>query len=197
MSCRVPATAVEAEIEIKKSRFIARALPVTSREEALAAVARARADHPDARHHCWAYLLGDPERAASAAMNDDGEPSGTAGKPILNVIRHKGIGDVLVVVIRYFGGIKLGAGGLTRAYAAATEAALSRLPLIEREPRAEVGLVLDFAQEQPLRHWAAGHDGELLEVEYGEQVRVRLRLPEEALPALRAWCEARGVGIIR
>lgn len=121
----IPAGFLERETEIKKSRFIARVAPVSSRDEVKAWLEQARNDHPDARHICWAYQIGRPGAAAEAAMNDDGEPSGTAGKPILSVIQHKDLGDVLVMVIRYFGGIKLGAGGLVRAYAGATEAVLS------------------------------------------------------------------------
>src|SRR5699024_8835114 len=151
MTTQVPAGTSEQTLEIRKSRFIAHAARAASRDEALAVVAAARTDHPEARHHCWAYLLGDPEAASGAAMSDDGEPSGTAGKPILNVIQHKGIGDVVVVVTRYFGGIKLGAGGLVRAYANATEQALAALPLQIHVPHTTVTLVADFAHEQAVR----------------------------------------------
>jgi uncharacterized YigZ family protein len=184
---------VEAEIEIKKSRFIARAAKVTERAAALAFVEQAKRDFPDARHHCWAYLLGDPDSAASAAMNDAGEPSGTAGKPILNVIQHKGVGDVVVVVIRYFGGIKLGAGGLVRAYSGAAQAAMSILPLAQARPVEAVELSLDFAKEQLLRHWAEQHEAELLQVDYGEQVQLRLSVPQDALDELGVFCAAQGV----
>jgi len=112
MSYHIATSVFEAQYTVKKSRFIARVVPIGSREDALAAVAVAKRDYPDARHHCWAYLLGEPGDARSAGMSDDGEPAGTAGKPILNVLQHGKFGDVLVVVIRYFGGIKLGAGGL-------------------------------------------------------------------------------------
>ncbi|RFA27294.1 YigZ family protein [Alkalilimnicola ehrlichii] len=184
----VPAHNLEREIEIKKSRFIARAVPVADREQAMAAVAQARRDHPTARHHCWAYLLGKPE-SASAAMSDDGEPSGTAGKPILNVIQHKRIGDVIVVVIRYFGGIKLGAGGLVRAYAGATEAVLADLPLVEHQPRISMQLALDFAQEQAVRHWASAHEASVGAVDYGQRVGLWLTLPETAASELTAFAK--------
>lgn len=188
-----PTETVEAEIEIKKSRFIARAAKVAERAAALAFVEQAKRDFPDARHHCWAYLLGNPEAASSAAMNDAGEPSGTAGKPILNVIQHKGVGDVVVVVIRYFGGIKLGAGGLVRAYSGAAQAAMSILPLAQARPVEAVELSLDFAKEQLLRHWAEQHEAELLQVDYGEQVQLRLSVPQDALDELGVFCAAQGV----
>ena len=117
MAYQILTQPAEAEIEIKKSRFIAHALPVSSRDDALKAVKQLKTRYPDARHHCWAYLLGDPTGAASAAMDDDGEPSGTAGRPILGVLQDRRVGDTLIVVVRYFGGIKLGASGLTRAIA--------------------------------------------------------------------------------
>lgn len=190
---RVPDGISEQSLEIKKSRFIGRAGFADTREAALAFVETMRADFPDARHHCWAYLLGNPETAASAAMNDDGEPSGTAGKPILNVIQHKGLGNVVVVVARYFGGIKLGAGGLVRAYAGATEASLANLPVVEHEPMAQRQLVLDFAQEQPLRHWAGEHEAAVCDVRYSEAVTVSLMLPQRRLPDLEAFCAAQGI----
>lgn len=188
-----PATTIERELETKKSRFIARAGAVHSRDEALAFVESARADYPDARHHCWAYLIGNPATAASAAMNDDGEPSGTAGKPILNVIQHKGIGDVIVVVTRYFGGIKLGAGGLVRAYSGATQNALADLPLVEHRPRRLYRLRFDFPREQPLRHWAEQHQAELLSIDYGQQVGARLAVPEEHVTAFEAFLGAQDI----
>jgi len=188
-----PARTLERELEVKKSRFIARAGAVSSREEAMAFVDRAVADYPDARHHCWAYLIGNPETAASAAMSDAGEPSGTAGKPILNVIQHKGIGDIIVVVIRYFGGVKLGAGGLVRAYAGATQLALADLPLIEHRPQCRYRLRFDFGNEQPLRHWAGGHDAELLSIDYAQQVTAEIAVPEEHIEAFEAFLGAQAI----
>lgn len=189
----VPSGILEREIERRKSRFIARAGRVASRGEAMAFLQAVRDRYPDARHHCWAYLVGDPETAASAAMNDDGEPSGTAGKPILNVIQHKGVGDVMVVVARYFGGVKLGAGGLVRAYARATEAILSELPVAARVPLETVRMDMDFAHEQAVRHWAGEHDAKILAIDYGEGVTMRLRLPAEQREELEAFCAANGI----
>jgi len=191
----IPAQTVEREIDIKKSRFIARAGHVQTREQALAFVALARTDYPDARHYCWAYLIGPPHSAATAAMSDDGEPSGTAGKPIMNVIQHRGVGDVMVVVSRYFGGIKLGAGGLIRAYSGATQAVLEALVLTEQQPLSICDLELDFAGEQPLRHWIDQHGGELLAVDYGQRIRIRLSVPDSAWAQLIEFAGARGIRI--
>ncbi|KAB7624306.1 IMPACT family protein [Alkalilimnicola sp. S0819] len=193
----VPAGPAEVELEVKKSRFIARAEAVADREQAMTVLAEARARYPDARHHCWAYVLGDPASARSAAMNDDGEPGGTAGKPILNVIQHKQIGDVMVVVSRYFGGVKLGAGGLVRAYSGATEAVLSALSVRRPVHRDLWWLELGFAQEQACRHWAAAHGASVQGVVYGKGVRLGLEVPRAQVQALEAWCAAQGARLRR
>jgi uncharacterized YigZ family protein len=187
----VPAGYLERETEVKKSRFIARVLPVSSRDEVKAHVEQAWQDHPDARHVCWAYQIGRPGSAAEAAMNDDGEPSGTAGKPILSVIQYKDMGDILVIVIRYFGGIKLGAGGLVRAYAGAAESVLSAVDRVVQQPEVIVHVALDFADEQPVRHWCAQNNARAGDVDYGAGVNMALVIPETALDEFRAFCDAR------
>jgi uncharacterized YigZ family protein len=189
---QVPAAPHECELEVKKSRFIARAARVANRKEAMAFLAQVKRAYPDARHHCWAYRLGNPHSAAGAAANDDGEPAGTAGKPILNVIQHKPIGDVMVVVVRYFGGIKLGAGGLVRAYSSAAEAVLSALPLVSIEPTVHQRVECGFAQEQPLRHWALQHEAQVVQAVYAEQVCLELVLPVKALGSLTSLCRSFG-----
>lgn len=187
----VPAGFVERETEIKKSRFIARVYPVSNRDEVRDRVAEAHRDFPDARHVCWGYQIGRPGSAAEAAMNDDGEPSGTAGKPILNVIQHKDMGDVLVIVIRYFGGIKLGAGGLVRAYAGASESVLSEVGRNVQQIRTQARLQCGFADEQPVRHWCETNGGEVVSIDYGTGVSLVLSLPETLKGEFSAFCEAR------
>jgi len=189
----VPSHTLEIKTEVKKSRFIARAAYITDRKQAMSMLAEAKHDYPDARHHCWAYLIGNPTSASNAAMNDAGEPSGTAGKPILNVIQHKHVGDVMIVVIRYFGGIKLGAGGLTRAYSGAAEAVMSQLPLTQQVATRSITLHCNFSQEQALRHWASQHQAELATPDYGEQVSITINLPEIHCSALETWCLAHGI----
>lgn len=161
----------------------------------MAAVKQARADYPDARHHCWAYLLGSPCDARSAGMSDDGEPAGTAGKPILNVLQHGLIGDVLVIVVRYFGGIKLGAGGLVRAYGTATAQALERVPSQEKIEMQGYQLAGDFSREQLLRHWLGTVGGTMQSVEYGESLSFYLNLPMDMEEALAAFCAANQLDI--
>lgn len=188
----VPEAAVELELEVKKSRFIARADRVQDRDAAMAMLAQARADYPDARHHCWAYRLGGGSQTRSAAMSDDGEPSGTAGKPILNVLQHKDIGDIMIVVIRYFGGVKLGAGGLVRAYSNSAQMAVDGLNLIQHRSCAEFVLTCDFPGERDIRHWLAGCEGEIIRVDYGEQVQLHVSLGEEYAAGLADFCSSRG-----
>lgn len=190
----IPAGPVDREILINKSRFIAWLRPVASRRQGQAVLAEARARYPDATHHCHAWLIGSPSSGAGA-MGDDGEPSGTAGKPIFNVIQHKGVGDVMVVVTRYFGGVKLGAGGLVRAYSAAAEAVLSAMQVIEQIPMLSVTLHFDFAHEQPLRHWCGQHQAELDAIEYGQHVSARVTLPKTALDTLTAFSAAHGIRV--
>lgn len=188
----IPAESIEIELEIKKSRFIARAGYVSTRAQAMQLLDSMKACYPDARHHCWAYQMGSPHSPHSAAMNDDGEPSGTAGKPILNVIQHKGIGDLMVVVSRYFGGVKLGAGGLVRAYSAAAEQAVSAMPIKPYEARIGVLIRCDFANEQLIRQWLSEHEGVVEHVEYANQVGLTVSLLDEKLPSLASFLPALG-----
>lgn len=182
----VPADGSETELVIKKSRFIARVRRVTSRAEAMEQIQLFHAEHPQARHLCWAYLLG-AAASSSAAMNDDGEPSGTAGRPILNVIQHKKISDTLVMVVRYFGGIKLGAGGLTRAYSGAAEAVLVQCPRVLYEPMQLWRLWLGFSQEAGVRHWLELHGGRIVALDYGTEVVAQLAVPQSQREGLAAY----------
>lgn len=186
----VAADYLEVSFEVKKSRFITRAYPAASREEAMAGLAQAKLDYPDARHHCWAYLIGNPHSPTTVAMNDDGEPSGTAGKPMLNVLQHKHIGDVMLVVIRYFGGIKLGAGGLVRAYSAAAQQAMEALAVKTVVPMEPLRLTGDYAFEQPLRHWLGGREGRVESVGYEAEVCFAVQLPLDSLTEFKAFCAA-------
>lgn len=187
----VPAGFLERETEIKKSRFIARVMPISTRDDVRSWIDQAHQDHPDARHVCWAYQIGRPGAAAEAAMNDDGEPSGTAGKPILSVIQHKDMGDVLVVVIRYFGGIKLGAGGLVRAYAGAAESVLSAVERMTQKVMVLIRVTMGFADEQPVRHWCGLHDGVVEALDYGVSVIAEVSVPEAQADEFIAFCDAR------
>lgn len=176
---------VTARLEIKKSEFIAYAYPVHSREQAMFHVEHLRDKYPDARHWCWAYIIGDPDNTTSAGFDDDGEPSGTAGRPILNVLQHKSIGNVIIIVVRYFGGIKLGAGGLTRAYAGSAQAAVDQMILQPYVPMTQVQILADFAHESQCRYVVDSMDGTIDEVTYSKQVTLSVTIAEADIETLK------------
>ena len=154
--------------EEKRSRFLALIFPITTKEEGFAHFESIKQKYPDARHHCWAYLVGDPEQALAAGFNDDGEPSGTAGKPMLNVLMQRKVGDVFAVVVRYFGGVKLGAGGLTRAYGQAISGALDAAEFKLVVHREQLIIETGFSLEQKVRNLLQHQEVAVKEVHYSE-----------------------------
>jgi uncharacterized YigZ family protein len=180
MTYHVPQSAVLFELEEKRSRFICYLEPVSGREQALAFLAKLRQQYPDASHHCWAYVIGNPRSPTGMAASDDGEPSGTAGKPMLQVLQYREIGDIMAVVVRYFGGTRLGAGGLVRAYSAAVQQATEQLSLIENIPLSQISLTCNYACEAVVRHLLNESQGEILNSEYGGEVALTLQLPTAA-----------------
>ncbi|ELU10920.1 hypothetical protein CAPTEDRAFT_144424, partial [Capitella teleta] len=137
-----------------------------------------RIEYPDATHHCSAFVAGAPDGGAVVGFDDDGEPSGTAGRPMLNVLQHKRIGDVVAVVVRYFGGIKLGAGGLVRAYSASVQQAFEVLPLDQRVALRMGVIVCDYACEQMVRHHLEQHRASLERCDYGQSVSMTISMAE-------------------
>lgn len=178
-----------AELVIKKSRFIACVQPVDDRAQAQVLVATLRAEHPQAAHVCWALLAG----GQSAAV-DDGEPGGTAGLPMLAVLRHQDLDGVLATVVRYWGGTKLGAGGLVRAYTDAVATALQGAVKLPRRRLAHLRCRLPYALEGWLRRQLAQAGATLDEVRHGNEVQVGFSLPEDEASALKAVLEDGGRG---
>ncbi|MFP3712209.1 IMPACT family protein [Puerhibacterium sp. TATVAM-FAB25] len=180
------AAAVDHELVIKKSRFLAHLAPVSSVAEADAVVARVRKGSWDARHHCVALVVG--PHAEQQRSTDDGEPSGTAGVPMLEVLRHRAVTDVVAVVTRYFGGVLLGAGGLVRAYSSAVSETLDRARVVRRQVLTEVMLEVPHADagrlDNVLREWAAQHGAVLGGTEYGAAARFTLLVPPDAVARL-------------
>ena len=185
MSYQTLKRVVTARLEIKKSAFITYAYPVTSREQAMFHVEQLREQYTDARHHCWAYIIGDPNNTTSAGFDDDGEPNGTAGRPILNVLQHKSIGNVIIIVVRYFGGIKLGAGGLTRAYAGSAQAAVDEMTLSAYVPMITVQILAEFATEAQCRYIVDSLKGSIDNVAYSKQVTLTVTLAEADINNLK------------
>ena len=157
------------ETEVKRSRFVCRLAHVPDVVAADAVIAEVRKERWDARHHCVALVVG--AGADQQRSSDDGEPSGTAGVPMLEVLRHRGLTDVVAVVSRYFGGVLLGAGGLVRAYTAAVVQTIDSAVVVRRELRDVVHITTSFAEagrtENFVRSWSASHDGVLDQVSYG------------------------------
>jgi uncharacterized YigZ family protein len=191
---RALAEAAHSETVIERSRFLCDLVPVTTPEAAAEVVAAARKTHYDARHHCSAWILGaDGGRQRSS---DDGEPSGTAGVPMLGVLQRQRVTDVVAVVTRYFGGILLGAGGLVRAYSGAVAAALAEARFLALREVATWEIALDHAAagraENQLRAWAAGREA-TVGLDYGPAGAVgRIELPPTAGAELEAFAAARG-----
>jgi uncharacterized YigZ family protein len=173
-------SSLEAELEIRKSRFIAYAIPVADRDAAMEELRRLRELHPTATHVCWALLAG-----GQSGMSDDGEPSGTAGRPILEVLRHHDLDGVLAAVVRYYGGVKLGAGGLVRAYTDAIATALQDAPRVERIPLALLSVEIGYPDEARVRRWIE-QEGFVLDASaYGMSVVLTVQMPVTAVDVSR------------
>ena len=175
----VPAKEIRREVVIGGSRFIATLAPVFSVEEAKAFIARMRKEFQDATHNVPAYLVGGGN-SVTAHASDDGEPSGTAGRPAVAVLRGSGLGDVVVVVTRYFGGTKLGTGGLVRAYTQATQAVVSGVPRAQKLKAHTVLLAVPYPLLERVRLLVAAEAGEILEENFTADVTMTLRFPVDA-----------------
>ncbi len=174
----VPAKKVRTEEIIKKSRFICDVTPVKDKEEAKEFIADVKKEFPDARHHCSAFIAGPPQ-TGDMGMSDDGEPQGTAGKPMLQVLQGSGIGDIAVVVTRYFGGIKLGTGGLVRAYSGAVQQGLEALEVVMKVPMRRLSVEVGYAQEGMLRRMLPDFSAEIEEQSFGSEILFSLIMPSD------------------
>ncbi|WP_397519018.1 IMPACT family protein [Rhodococcus pyridinivorans] len=165
-----PGPDVVVETEVKHSRFLAAVRRVDTADAALAFVDEQRRLYPDARHHCWAFVVGDDPSARAERSSDDGEPGGTAGIPMLQVLHHRDLVNVAVVVTRWFGGIKLGAGGLVRAYSGAVATALDEAPLVERRQQEKFTLAIDHGEAGRVEAELRGRGVAVLDVTYADRV---------------------------
>lgn len=168
-----------AEIEIKKSRFLGQLYPLHNRAEARQQLAQIRAAHPGAVHVCWALIC-----AGDSGLDDDGEPSGTAARPMYNVLVHKEITNVLAVVVRYWGGTKLGAGGLTRAYGQAISETCKLAQLIAVELMHTLTISIDFSDESAVRRLLDKYEAQVLHIDYSDRARLQFRLKEKHCAAI-------------
>ncbi|MEJ8812102.1 YigZ family protein [Variovorax ureilyticus] len=172
------AAPVHSELIIRKSRFIGCVQPVADRAAAHSVVASLRSEHPGAAHVCWALMAG-----GQSAANDDGEPGGTAGRPMLEVLRHHELERVLATVVRYFGGVKLGAGGLVRAYTDSVAQALAGAALIPLVRQRALHCAVPYALEGLVRREIASVGAALIDVRHGSMVRFSFSLPEPSADA--------------
>lgn len=177
----IPAGEIEVITEIKRSRFIARIAHCSDAVAAMHIVAQAQQRYPDARHHCWAYIACAPHSANAIRFNDAGEPAGTAGRPILNVLQYSHYGEIICVVSRYFGGIKLGAGGLVRAYSNSTQAALEQLQVKEIVALSSITLRFPYPFESAVRRYLEAIDSTIKQVDYQQQVTLSLTVEQTQL----------------
>lgn len=172
----VPASECRAETTILNSRFIAIAAPAFSVEEARNFIQRIRNEFIGATHHVPAYLIGHGATTIEHC-NDDGEPAGTAGKPILSVIEGSGIGNIVIVVVRYYGGTKLGTGGLVKAYQQAAKAVLAKLPLANQVKACEMVCNVGYSDYQKVRRLIENFAGKILEEIFTDQVSLHIEIP--------------------
>lgn len=165
------------EETIKKSRFITLLAHTEGVEAAKAFIQQSKAEHPTARHHCWAYVAGAPDDSQQLGFSDDGEPSGTAGKPMLAQLMGSQVGEITAVVVRYYGGIMLGTGGLVKAYGGGVQQALKQLARKQKVPMRRFQLRCDYAQLSDVERLVQRFEGELLKTEFLDVVSLTLALP--------------------
>lgn len=186
------AQAVHSELVIKKSRFIGCVQAVPDRAAAQAVVAQLRVEHPGATHVCWAFLAG-----GQSAANDDGEPGGTAGRPMLEVLRRQDLEGVLATVVRYFGGVKLGAGGLVRAYTDAVAQALLGAQKVPLQKMLTLRCAVPYAMEGMVRRELQQAGAVLGDVTHGDAVHIEFSLGEPGAAALTARLNEAGQGALQ
>ena len=181
----IPASTHTVEEVRERSRFITTVGRADSIEEARAFIVRVAARYSDATHNCWAFVAGPPGDTSRVGTSDDGEPHGTAGRPMLNVLLGSGVGDVAAVVTRYYGGKKLGRGGLCRAYSGGVKLALEDLPLEEKVRRVECRIVVPYSTVTPIRGLLPEFEAEITSEDYGTEAVLELRLPQERAEEFR------------
>ena len=175
---KIPAKLYRTEETIKRSRFIATVAHAFTDEDAKAFIAKIKNEFPDATHNCWAYVAGPPGDTARIGMSDDGEPHGTAGKPILTVLLHSEIGEIVAVVTRYFGGTKLGTGGLVRAYSGSVKKALAGLSIKEKRDVITLTAILDYSKIIAVKQMIESFHSKIIEAKYEADVLFKIELPK-------------------
>ena len=175
----IPAATCRTEETILRSRFITTVSHADTVEKAKAFISEISREFSDTNHNCWAFLVGPPGDTSHVGMSDAGEPHGTAGRPMLNVLLGSGVGDIVAVVTRYFGGTKLGKGGLVRAYSSGVKIALEALERGELVQTVTLRVTIAYPAVSPLKHSLPQFEAQVTSEEYGSDVTLVLVLPEE------------------
>lgn len=187
MTDRYPIPAGQHRVEevIDRSRFVTTVGYTPTVEAAREFIAAQRAEFADASHNCWAYVAGPPGSTGQVGYSDDGEPHGTAGRPMFTVLEHCGVGDITAVVTRYFGGTLLGRGGLVRAYSGGVKLALETLPLAEHRPTVELSVVIEYGILAQVQRLLPEYEAEITAQDYAADVSLQVRLPETQIQPLQ------------
>lgn len=193
----IPAQTAEFSEEIKKSRFITYLQAVQGIEQARVFWRQVRQQHPQARHYCWAAVAGRPNDSQQLGFSDDGEPSGTAGKPMLSILLGSGIGEISAVVVRYYGGIQLGTGGLVRAYSHGVQQALKQLQTQEKVERQGYRLVCDYGQLHLVQQLIKQYDIEIWSQQFLQAVELQLGISDDQLAAFSGMLNDRSGGNLK
>jgi len=183
---RVPSAVQRTETEVKRSRFITTIQATPSRELSREFIKQVQHEFADANHNCWACVIGSPGSTLEAGMSDDGEPRGSAGKPMLTALLHADVGDISVVVSRYFGGIRLGKGGMARAYTDAVLNGLAQLETCEKIDYRTLLITLDYSLLEQVQTLYSVYEIEVLRHQYADNVQIHLQLPCEHMKAFCA-----------
>ncbi len=173
----IPAGELEDETVVNRSRFICAIKHCPDQLAVKQFIEQVKQQYPDASHHCYAFVWARPEDSQAYGFSDDGEPSGTAGRPMLAVLQGNLIGEICAIVIRYFGGVKLGTGGLQRAYGNSVRQALLKLPTQLKTPIEQLQLTCDYQQVKDIEHCLSQFDGEIIAQQFSTQVQLIVQLP--------------------
>ena len=195
----IPARVHRVEHTIQRSRFITSGAHAPDADAAHSFIQIVRDEFPDATHNCWAFVAGPPGSTTHIGMSDDGEPHGTAGRPMLTALLHGDVGEIVAVSTRYYGGIKLGTGGLSRAYSGGVKLLLESLPVEEKVERVLVEITVTYADVDALQRLMEESDITVEAEDYGADVRYTCGVPASALDTFRSTLAdlSRGTGIVR
>jgi uncharacterized YigZ family protein len=181
----VPASRHRSELVIERSTFRCTISRAESVNDAQAFVREMQQEYADATHNCWAYVVGAPGSTSHIGLSDDGEPHGTAGRPMLTVLLHSGVGEIAAVVTRWYGGTKLGTGGLARAYSGAVQQALAELITVQRVDTIEARVTVDYGAVTPVRQLLVALEAEICDEQYAEHVTYDIKIARDCEVQLR------------